>query len=823
MKSICPLPRRRLIPLLTLPLLGTLSEAISPTLPVPYTQPDNPSTLFGDPTRGPEPLPTHVVLPLPAYDEDLAQATVNEGHPFCEYGHFRLKMEVTLPPWIITTGSGPTKVSESELANMLAQFDPPRDVGDGSLMRYTVLRPPSDAPEPEDGWPLIVINPGVGSIGQSGLSNSLGDTSQWASTYHRRHYPAYVLRWHPQDRVTTPSGRHGTKVEPAYYEAMEFLDTFIAGEPIDRNRIYVMGFSMGGRTTWRNLMDRPDFFAAAVPHAGGGPFPPGSPDASRLTRIPLWMMVGNQDPWSGSARYIQVYQDLVAAGAEHIRFWEEQDVGHHDFSLRSFHLPEWLFSYSLEDAFRAVAPTVLEDPEAVTVVEGDPLELKANFMGAPAPEVKWRNEGVEITGAEGYFYTLARARLEDAGSYDVEATNTHGAVVTEAAEVTVLPDTQPPQPLTVVATGEASLLVTFDEPVASGSAEGGSEDPARYQLSPVGTVLGAELQENDENVVLEVEGLVDGQSYSLHIDPVEDRAASPNASAPGNLEFLFQPSLVGHWRLDEGAGLTAEDNSGKGNAAVLSGNTEWGAGRIGGGLIFSGDSTHLDVPMEEIDPGTGTLALWAKRVGEGSDRRQAIINKSSSTEATSRIGIRLTQSTGFLSFALGDQSSISAGDSLGETWTHLALSWDNGDYAGYLNGELVASGTYGALTHAGESLQVGNTSAGGQGFAGAVDDLRLYNRSLSADEVRALHLEGITPPKPVLREARLLPDGQVEIRLEVHPGVRYELVHTPSLTPVSEWTPQPDSSILAESEELRLTVDPEAQEGFLRVIGSYPD
>jgi len=375
----------------------------------------------------------------------------------------------------------------------------------------------------------------------------------------------------------------------------------------------------------------------------------------------------------------------------------------------------------------------------------------------------------------------------------------------------------------VAATGEESLSVTFDESVAAGTNEGGSEEPARYQLSPAGTVLGVELQEDDRTVVLSVEGLVDGETYSLSINPVEDRAASPNASVPRTLDFHFQPSLVGHWQLDEDGGLTAEDISGKDNAATLSADTEWGPGRIEGGLTFSGDSTHLNVPMEEMDPGAGTLSIWAKRVGEGSDRRQAIVNKSSSTDPDSRLGIRLTQSTGFLSFALGDQTSISAGDSLGETWAHLALTWENGDYAGYINGELVASGDYGALSHAGESLQVANTSAGGQGFAGAVDDLRLYNRSLSVEEIAALHVEGITPPEPVLRDSRLLPDGKIEISLQVHPGVQYELVHASSLEPGMEWTPQPDASILAESEEIRFTLDPERQAGFLRVIGKYPE
>ncbi|MFO7724965.1 MAG: LamG-like jellyroll fold domain-containing protein, partial [Oceanipulchritudo sp.] len=751
------------------------------------------------------------------------RATVNQGNPFSDYGHFRLKMEVTLSPWVITMGSGPSQVSENLLSNMLGMFDPARDVGDGSLMKYTLLRPPSDAREPEDGWPLIVVNPGVGAIGQSGLSSSLGSATQWASPYHRKHYPAYVLRWHPQDRVTTPSGRHETTVEPAYEVAMEFLDKLIDSEPIDRNRIYVMGFSMGGRTTWRNLMDRPDFFAAAVPHSGGGPFPPGSSDASRIIRVPVWMMIGNQDPWQGSARYIRVYQDLVEAGAEHVRFWEQQDIGHHSFTLRSFHLPEWMFSYSLEDDFRAMAPTVLEDPATLMVVEGEPLELKSNFMGAPAPEVEWRKDGTVITGANSYYYTLARTRLEDGGFYDVRATNAHGEAITETAEVMVLPDTDPPEVLMVAAIGEEALSVTFDEPVAAGMEEGGSEDPLRYRLSPEGTVLGAELQENDRTVVLSVEGLVDGNAYSLFIEPVRDRAATPNTSAISRLSFLFQPSLVGHWQLDDDGGLTAADNSGKGNAAVLSRKAEWTSGRIAGGLTFNGDSTRLEVPMEEMDPEAGTLAIWAKRVGEGSARRQAIVDKSSSTDPDSRLGIRLTKSTGFLSFALGDQTSISAGESLGESWAHLALTWENGDYTAYINGELVASGAYGAHTHAGEPLQVANTSTGGQGFAGAVDDLRLYNRSLSAEEIASLHIDGITPPEPVLRDTRLLPDGQIEISLQVEPGVQYELVHSPSLEPSTEWTSHSDSRVVADSEEIRFTFDPETWAGFLRVIGQYPE
>jgi predicted esterase len=815
---------RNPLSLMTLMLAGTAAEAVSPSLPVPYTQPANPESLYGDPTRGPEPLDTHVVLPLPPWDEELAQATVNQGNPFSDYGHFRLKEEATMTPWIMTMGSGPTQVSDFQIANMLAQFEPPRAVGDGSLMRYTILRPPADAEMPEGGWPLIVINPGVGSIGQQGLSETLGDTSQWASPYHRAHYPAFVLRWHPQARVTTPVDEHETQAEPAYYAAMEFLDTFIDREPVDRNRIYVMGFSMGGRTTWRNLMDRPDFFAAAVPHSGGGPFPPGSPEASRIAQIPMWMMIGNQDPWAGSARYIGVYQDLVAAGAEHLRFWEQQDVGHQDYSLRSFHIPEWLFAYSLEDAFRAAAPTVLEAPEDRTIIEGEALELKAGLMGAPAPDLQWYKDGTAIEGETGTYHRIDRVRLEDGGIYTVRAVNEHGEVTTEAAELTVVPDTTPPVPLTVAANDVGSLKVSFGEPVAPGSGEGGSENPGHYRLSPEGSVVDAQLEPDGRSVILTVNGLVDGETYSLTVESILDQAATPNPGGTESLDFLYQPSLVGHWPMDDGEGSEARDRSGKDRDALLSDRAEWTTGRIDGGLAFSGNDTRLDVPMDAFDATAGTLAIWARRIDDGSDRRQAIVTKNSNSDPDSRIGIRITQSTGFLSFVLGDQGSISAGQALEENWAFLAITWEDGAYTAYINGEEVASGEYGALSHAGEDLQVGNNTTGSQGFAGAVDDLRLYNRSLAPEEVNTLHLEGITPPSPGMHQTHFLETGEVEIRLQAHAGVQYHIEHTPSISGSTEWSPDPESEVIPESDsEIRFTIDPDSQTGFFRITGRYPE
>lgn len=807
-------------------LIPTRSVAMDAALPVPYTQPADPTFFFGNPLRGPEPLSSHIELPLPPWDEALVQATVNQGNPFSDYGHFRLKLDVTFSPWIISVGDGPSQVSPTLLESMLAQFDSPAIVGDGSLMYYSLLRPPANAEMPADGWPLIIINPGVGSIGEKELPQSLGGATQWASPYHRRHYPAFVLRWHPQDRVTSALDRYRSIAEPAYHAAMEFLDRFIDDNPVDRNRIYVKGFSMGGRTTWYSLMDRVDFYAAAIPHSGsGGSFEPGDiAAASRLAKIPLWMMIGNQDPWTGSARFISTYQDLIAAGAQRIRFWEQQDVGHHDQTLRSLHIPEWFFQYSLADDFRAAAPTVLSHPQDQVVIEGQLMEIGVNVMGAPAPAVQWYKNGEPIAGAQRFFFRRAAARLEDAGAYAVQVTNANGQVFSTAAQITVLPDRKPPQLIRIAAAGPNGLRLDFDEPLQPGDGPNGSEFVPNYRLSK-GSVTAATLSENGRAVILETEGLIDGDLLTLSIGPVMDRAASPNPVVPATFPFRFQPSLVGHWPIDETANLTLFDISGSGNHAEMDPRIALvHGGRPGLALRSNGNTNAVALPMHSMNPSAGTLALWSRRVGTGEHRRQSIVSKTPLTNASSRLTITIAQTSGFITFGLGDQTSISSGIALTETWQHLAITWADGNYTIYSNGETVTEGTYSELSHDGGPMLLGNQPIGNQRFAGDIDDLRLFNKALSADEIAELFVEVSTPPMPKISRTEVFPGGTLQLQIQTVPMVKYHLETTASLGLLADWQPLPDSGIIADSQQLLLHASPDQlNSGFVRVVATYPE
>lgn len=86
------------------------------------------------------------------------------------------------------------------------------------------------------------------------------------------------------------------KIDGTWFDYFETLKDFIrhiAKESFtDPARIYAMGGSMGGYTTWELAMSMPEYFAAIVPICGGGMYW----NAGRLKNVPVWAFHGKLDP-----------------------------------------------------------------------------------------------------------------------------------------------------------------------------------------------------------------------------------------------------------------------------------------------------------------------------------------------------------------------------------------------------------------------------------------------------------------------------------------------------------------------------------------------
>jgi concanavalin A-like lectin/glucanase superfamily protein/putative esterase len=203
---------------------------------------------------------------------------------------------------------------------------------------------------------------------------------------------------------------------------------------------------------------------------------------------------------------------------------------------------------------------------------------------------------------------------------------------------------------------------------------------------------------------------------------------------------------VAYWKFDEGSGTTAADSSGNGNVATLNGPT-WASGEIGGALNFDGVNDYVSVPDASSLDNTSalTIAFWVKpTILDGSPR--GIVSKRTAPSIQDAYSVFF--STGNRLFVDIDTSNDRFSTNtvfLTNTWYHVAVTYD-GTLAlasrvnVYVNGvrDKTAGETSASIPNYGSSLTLGKLGGTTSYFAGSLDDVRIYNRALTATEVSSL-------------------------------------------------------------------------------------
>ena len=71
------------------------------------------------------------------------------------------------------------------------------------------------------------------------------------------------------------------------------------------------------------------------------------------------------------------------------------------------------------------------------------------------------------------------------------------------------------------------------------------------------------------------------------------------------------------------------------------------------------------------------------------------------------------------------------------TWSHVAVTYDSSSLKFYLNGSLVFSKALtGTITTSNDPLRIGGNTIWGEYFKGLIDEVRIYNKALSAGEIQ---------------------------------------------------------------------------------------
>jgi len=128
---------------------------------------------------------------------------------------------------------------------------------------------------------------------------------------------------------------------------MSIVDDVCANYPIDTNRIYVLGMSMGGYGTFDFVGTYPDKVAAAIAICGGGK----QQMASNLCKVPLWVIHGTSDVDVPISQSRVMVSAIKSKSSKNLHFTELPRIGHSPLAQSYNHpkLYDWLLQHDKSD------------------------------------------------------------------------------------------------------------------------------------------------------------------------------------------------------------------------------------------------------------------------------------------------------------------------------------------------------------------------------------------------------------------------------------------------------------------------------------------
>ena len=319
----------------------------------------------------------------------------------------------------------------------------------------------------------------------------------------------------------------------------------------------------------------------------------------------------------------------------------------------------------------------------------------------------------------------------------------NSAQSTEQSFKTKEPDTTPPiiSNITVSAITGSSVTITWK-----------TDEPATSQVEYGLTTSYGSSTPLDTNLVTEhtqtITGLKSNTTYHFR---VKSKDASNNEAVSGDYTFTTteETNLVAYYKLDEGFGTTAYDSSENGNDGTIYGAT-WVDGKIGKALSFDGSDDYVDLPDDIITAPSlrangSTLIAWVK-VEPSLTGRKGIVGIAACDSGWSVFGLDYYNGKVRLETydnTLGYQRIESTTNINDGKWHHIAGTYDPSDKKMriYVDGvlettssELVSPGwsTGSSLNFIGKCSMTGDYF-----FNGTIDEVKIYNRALSAEEILA--------------------------------------------------------------------------------------
>ena len=216
-------------------------------------------------------------------------------------------------------------------------------------------------------------------------------------------------------------------------------------------------------------------------------------------------------------------------------------------------------------------------------------------------------------------------------------------------------------------------------------------------------------------------------------------AAAPARAATG---------LVAAYGFNQGSGTAVTDSSGTGNNGSTSGTTWNASGRFGPALSFSGTNASVTIPdSNSLDLAGGmTLEAWVNPTTSSGSWRTVVMKESPAGLNYALYSAETSNRPSAHVFTTSELDTRGTSALPLNTWSHLAGTYDGATLRLYVNGSQVASkAVTGGIATTNGALRIGGNAIWSEWFKGLIDEVRVYNRALSAAEVAADRDRAVAP------------------------------------------------------------------------------
>jgi subtilisin family serine protease len=255
-------------------------------------------------------------------------------------------------------------------------------------------------------------------------------------------------------------------------------------------------------------------------------------------------------------------------------------------------------------------------------------------------------------------------------------------------------------------------------------------------------------------------GLEEATTYYWRIDELDGSNTYKGDVWSFATRYVSQ-GLVGWWKVDEETGTVAHDSAGDNNGICLGGlsfDNDSVPGKVGNAIHLDGVDDRIYASSMSLPREAFTMAMWFRpdvNLSSSSSRMELI-----HWQVNQRPHLTFNFNGGgyiYLDVAVDGQQYDDVKTTTnfweGSRWYHIAAVFDGNDFRIYVNAAPECKVSHPGTHDSASGIYIGSHRLGGAySFDGTIDDVRVYDRALSADEIAELYygklLGKATAPEP---------------------------------------------------------------------------